>query len=319
MGNYLVTGGCGFIGSHLVDALCRRGDGVRIIDDLSTGKLAYKPPRVEFIQGDVADPRVVAEAMEGVNGCFHLAAVASVERSKSDWLETHRTNLTGTVAVFDATRRVSPRNPTPVVFASSAAVYGDNPDIPLLEDARLRPLSAYGADKLGCELHGFVASHLHQVPCSGLRFFNVYGPRQDPSSPYSGVISVFCNRLKAGRGIIVDGDGHQTRDFIYVGDVIRALLAAIDHCAPTGDVFNICTGVPTTISDLANVIGDLLGIKPNITTGPPRPGDIRTSLGDPSKGRRLLGFAAETGLAAGLEKTLAWMPESLPCPATIRN
>jgi UDP-glucose 4-epimerase len=217
VGRYLVTGGCGFIGSHLVDALCGRGHTVRILDDLSTENFAYKPPNVEFVRGDVAEPRIVLQAMRGVEGCFHLAAVASVERGNSDWLGTHRTNLTGTVAVFDAARRGNPKERIPVVFASSAAVYGGNPDIPLSEDATPRPLSAYGADKLGCELHGSVASHVHRVPTCGLRFFNVYGPRQDPTSPYSGVISIFCNRLKARRGITVYGDGHQTRDFIYVG------------------------------------------------------------------------------------------------------
>jgi UDP-glucose 4-epimerase len=243
--------------------------------------------------------------MQGLEGCFHLAAVACVERGNSDWLGTHRTNLTGTVAVFDAARRSNPEEPIPVVFASSAAVYGDNVNIPLSENDTPRPLSAYGADKFGCELHGFVASHVHRVPSCGLRFFNVYGPRQDSTSSYSGVISIFCDRLKAGLGITLCGDGHQTRDFIYVGDVVRALLVAMDHCSLTGDIFNICTGVATTIRDLSKVIGDVLGTKPDIAFGPPRPGEIRRSLGDPSKAWHLLGFAAETPLAAGLERTLA--------------
>jgi UDP-glucose 4-epimerase len=305
VGNYLVTGGCGFIGSHLVDALCRRGHSVRIIDDLTTGKLAYKPPGVEFIRGDIAEHRIVAEAMQGVEGCFHLAAVVSVERGNSDWLGTHRTNLTGTVTVFDAARRASLKKPVPVVFASSAAVYGDNPNTPLSEDAGLQPLSAYGADKLGCELHGFVASHLHGMSTCGLRFFNVYGPRQDPKSPYSGVISIFCDRLKAGRGITMYGDGHQTRDFIYVRDVVLALLAAMDHCSPRGDIINICTGVATRIRDLAKAITDILETELDVAFEPPRPGEIRKSLGDPSKAWHLLGFAAETGLTAGLKRTLA--------------
>jgi UDP-glucose 4-epimerase len=305
VGNYLVTGGCGFIGSHLVEALCRHGHSVRIIDDLSTGKLSYSPPGVDFIRGDIADCRIVAEAMRGVAGCFHLAAVACVERGNSDWLGTHRTNLTGTVVVFDAARRTNPEEPIPVVFASSAAVYGDNVNIPLSENDTPRPRSAYGADKFACELHGFVAGHVHRVPSCGLRFFNVYGPRQDSTSPYSGVISIFCDRLKAGLGITVYGDGYQTRDFIYVGDVIRALLGAMDHCTATCGIFNICTGEATTIRDLAKVIGDILGTKPEIAFEPPRRGEIRTSLGDPSKARHLLGFTAETGLTAGLKSTLA--------------
>jgi UDP-glucose 4-epimerase len=305
VGSYLVTGGCGFIGSHLVDALWKRGHNVRIIDDLSTGKLAHKPPAVEFIRGDIAERSIVTEAMRGVDGCFHLAAVASVERGNSDWLGTHRTNLTGTLTVFNAARRTNHEKPVPIVFASSAAVYGANANIPLSENDIPRPLSAYGADKLGCELHGTVAGHVHRVPSCGLRLFNVYGPRQDSTSPYSGVISIFCDRLKAGLDSTIYGDGLQTRDFIYVDDVIRGLLMAMEHCSPAGDIFNICTGVATTIGDLAKVIADILGTKPEITFAPPRPGDIRKSLGDPSKAWDLLGFAAKTGLAAGLKTTLA--------------
>jgi len=199
MALYLVTGGCGFIGSHLVDELIRRGHLVRILDDLSTGQLSNVPIGTEVIRGDVADPETVAKVMQGTDGCFHLAAIASVERGNLDWLGTHRTNLTGAIAVFDAAGRTSRSGPVPVVYASSAAVYGDNPATPLGEEAATRPLSAYGADKLGCELHAFVAGKVHGVPTCGLRFFNVYGPRQDPRSPYSGVISIFCERLRAGR------------------------------------------------------------------------------------------------------------------------
>ena len=206
MANYLVTGGCGFIGSHLVDALCRQGHRVRILDDLSSGTLTYKPASVEFVRADVSEQGSVQDAMQGVDGCFHLAAVASVIRTSLDWLGTHRTNLSGTIAVFDAARRTNPARPVPVVFASSAAVYGDNTDAPLAENAAGRPLSAYGADKLGCELHGFVAGHVHGIPTCALRFFNVYGPRQDPSSPYSGVISIFCERLSTGKSITIHGD-----------------------------------------------------------------------------------------------------------------
>jgi nucleoside-diphosphate-sugar epimerase len=200
---YLVTGGCGFIGSHLCEALVARGDRVRILDDLSTGKLENKPPAAELIRGDVADPVAVRTAMEGADGCFHLAAIASVERGNQDWLGTHRTNLTGAITILDAARRAGAGKPIPVVYASSAAVYGDNPEVPLAETATVRPLSAYGADKLGCELHARVASHVHGVPTVGMRFFNVFGPRQDPKSPYSGVISIFCDRLRAGQGIAI--------------------------------------------------------------------------------------------------------------------
>jgi UDP-glucose 4-epimerase len=247
---YLVTGGCGFIGSHLVDALSADGHLVRILDNLSTGTLTYKPPGVEFIHGDIIEPEIVADAMEGMDGCFHLAAVASVERGNLDWVGSHRTNIT-TVTIFDTARKAD--TPIPVVYASSAAVYGENLDT-LSEDTTPRPVSAYGADKLGCELHGFVASRVHGVPNCGLRFFNVYGPRQDPRSPYSGVITIFSNRLREGREITINGDGHHSRDFIYVVDVVNALRAAMKYSSANGnisDVFNICTGVETNIIDLA--------------------------------------------------------------------
>lgn len=312
MPTYLVTGGCGFIGSHLADALLAEGHAVRILDDLSSGKRANKPDAAELIVGDVADAAVVEAAMRGVDGCFHLAAIASVERGNQDWLGTHRVNLTGTITVMDAARRAGP---VPVVYASSAAVYGDNPALPLNEDATPLPLSAYGADKLGCELHARVAGLVHAVPTTGLRFFNVYGPRQDPASPYSGVISIFCDRLRAGRGVTVFGDGEQTRDFVFVADVVRALLAAMRAVSRQARVFNVCTGRATSVTDLARATAEVLGVGPAIGFGPARPGDIRASLGDPSAAREGLGFAAETMLRDGLGRTLAVIGATpLPAP-----
>ena len=301
MATYLVTGGCGFIGSHLADTLLAEGHAVRILDDLSTGKLANKPQAAELIIGDVTDPELVAHAMRGVAGCFHLAAVASVERGNQDWLGTHRVNLTGTITVLEAARRAGP---VPVVYASSAAVYGLNPALPLDEAAPPRPLSAYGADKLGCELHARVAGLVHGVPTTGLRFFNVYGPRQDPDSPYSGVISIFCDRLRAGQGVTVFGDGGQTRDFVFVGDVVRALVAGLRAASVEAGVFNVCTGRATSVLDLARGIAGLLGVAPRIAFGLARPGDIRASLGDPSAARAALEFDAEVALAEGLARTL---------------
>jgi UDP-glucose 4-epimerase len=298
---YLVTGGCGFIGSHLCDALLARGDAVRILDDLSTGKIGNKPAGAELLRGDVADRALVAEAMAGVDGCFHLAAIASVERGNEDWLGTHRTNLTGAVTVFEAARRA---RRVPVVYASSAAVYGDNPAVPLAESAATRPLSAYGADKLGCELHARVASHVHGVPTVGLRFFNVFGPRQDPSSPYSGVISIFCDRLRAGTGIRVFGDGEQIRDFVYVADVVAALLAAMRVMPPESPVFNVCTGRATSVLELARTVAALCSVTPEIAFLPPRAGEIRRSLGDPEEAAASLGIRAATPLADGLARTL---------------
>jgi UDP-glucose 4-epimerase len=301
---YLVTGGCGFIGSHLVDALSADGHVVRILDNLSTGTLIYKPPAVEFIGGNITEPEIVADAMDGMDGCFHLAAVASVERGNLDWVGSHRTNITGTVTIFDTARRAD--SPIPVVYASSAAVYGENSDT-LSEEATPRPVSAYGADKLGCELHGFVANRVHGVPNCGLRFFNVYGLRQDPRSPYSGVITIFSNRLKEGRDVTINGDGYHTRDFIYVGDVVNALRAAMKYCSANGnmnDVFNVCTGVETNIINLAEKIAMLLRQRPVIHYGPPRPEDPRRSIGCPDKAHSVLGFRASTTLMSGLERTL---------------
>ena len=195
MATYLVTGGCGFIGSHLCSALRGAGHRVRVLDDLSTGVAANLAPGADLVRGDVADAGLVRRAMDGAAGCFHLAAIASVERGTRDWLGTHRVNLSGAVAVLEAAARLGG---VPVVYASSAAVYGDCEALPLAEDAPTRPLSAYGADKLGCEQHARVAGVVHGVPTLGLRFFNVFGPRQDPGSPYSGVISIFCERLSRG-------------------------------------------------------------------------------------------------------------------------
>ncbi|HJS86486.1 MAG TPA: NAD-dependent epimerase/dehydratase family protein [Acetobacteraceae bacterium] len=301
MRTYLVTGGCGFIGSHLADALLEQGHAVRILDDLSTGKLVNKPEAAELILGDVADAHCVKKAMQGTAGCFHLAAIASVERGNQDWLGTHRVNLTGTINVFEAARWAGC---VPVVYASSAAVYGDNPALPLSEAAPPRPLSAYGADKLGCELHARVAGLVHGVPSTGLRFFNVYGPRQDPTSPYSGVISIFCDRLRAGQGVTVFGDGEQTRDFVYVGDVVRALVASLRDASVAARVFNVCTGRATSVGELARAIARTLDMTPDIRFGSERSGDIRASLGDPAAARAALGFAATTGLAEGLAHTI---------------
>lgn len=301
MALYLVTGGCGFIGSHLVDALLARGDRVRVLDDLSTGKRENVPlDRIELVLGDVSDPATVRRAMAGVDGCFHLAAIASVQRSNEDWVPVHRVNLTGSIAVFDAARTARAAGPVPVVYASSAAVYGDNPNVPLAESAETRPLTAYGADKLGSELHARVAGNVHGVATTGFRFFNVYGPRQDPKSPYSGVISIFANRLADGQPVTIFGDGQQTRDFVYVADVVRHLIAGMANASLDAPVFNVCTGRKTDILTLANTIAELLQAKADIRFADPRPGDIKHSLGNPTAANKALSVTAETALADGL-------------------
>jgi UDP-glucose 4-epimerase len=305
---FLVTGGCGFIGSHLCDELLRRGHKVRIIDNLSTGSLSNKPPRAELIEGDIRDALALASGLADADACFHLAAVASVNESNRNWVETHRVNQTATITLFDLARaRTKSERPKPIVYASSAAVYGDHGSRPIHEQVIAKPLSAYGADKLGCDHHASIAGHVHGLPVVGLRFFNVYGPRQRPDSPYSGVISIFCDRIARGKSVTIFGDGHQTRDFIYVSDVVDALILAMDKASSNPSLFNICTGQETSIQTLAAMIARLLGERPHLIYQSARPGDIRTSVGDPTRAFEVLGFLAHTPLEFGLAATLEGM------------
>jgi UDP-glucose 4-epimerase len=296
---YLVTGGAGFIGSHLSDALLEAGHQVRVLDDLSTGRRHHVAPGAALVRADVANPAAVAAALAGMDGCFHLAAIASVQRANDDWAGTHRVNLGGTIAVLNAARA---RGGMPVVYASSAAVYGDLAGAIATEYTNCAPQTAYGADKLGSELHAAVAWRVHGVPTLGLRFFNVYGPRQDKASPYSGVISIFADRLAAGLPITRHGDGLQTRDFIHVTDVVAHLIAGMRllQSRPIATVLNVCTGRATSILDLANLLGDITGHAPVIRHGATRPGDIGRSVGDPRRAHAILGVAAGIELRQGL-------------------
>jgi UDP-glucose 4-epimerase len=303
MGRYLVTGGCGFIGSHLCQRLEMLGHNVSVLDDLSTGRTDNISDTVELFVGDVADPQCVARAMAETDGCFHLAAVASVQRSVEDWLGTHRTNLTGTIAVFDAARRPDGIS-VPVVYASSAAVYGDNDQAPLSERSEVRPTTAYGADKLGCELHARVATLVHGVPTCGLRFFNVYGPRQDPRSPYSGVISIFVDRLLSGKPLYIFGDGLQRRDFVFVEDIVDHLLASMESMVDRPRIFNVCRGQGTSIRELARILGETIGVAPVIQFRPAKTGDILVSVGDPALSVAEFGIRASTTLDQGMQQTV---------------
>ncbi|GGI97429.1 NAD-dependent epimerase/dehydratase family protein [Neoroseomonas lacus] len=306
---WLVTGGCGFIGSHLCAALIAAGQHVRVLDDLSTGRRENLAPGATLMVGDVGDPSLLAAAMEGVSGCFHLAAIASVERATREWREAHRVNLSAFVAVLDA---ACAAGRVPVVYASSAAVYGSNADLPLGETAATRPLSAYGADKLGCELHARVAGVVHGLPTLGLRFFNVYGARQDPASPYSGVISIFADRLLRGEPIAIFGDGLQSRDFVPVSDVVAALRAAMMAADLEGRAFNVCSGRATTVLELARTLADTCGGNTAIRHLPARAGEVRHSLGDPTASRTALGLTAPRELADGLRDVMSWMRAGRP-------
>jgi UDP-glucose 4-epimerase len=313
MPSYLVTGGCGFIGTHLCRDLLRDGHQVRVIDDLSTGRRENLPDGAELFEGDISDRYCLDAGLAGIDGCFHLAAIASVARGVSDWLGTNRVNLGGAIGLLDAIANLPDGHRPPVVYASSAAIYGNAPNsgsapvLPVVEGLRPRPLSAYGADKFAMEMHAGVASHLHGIPTVGLRFFNVYGPLQDPASPYSGVISIFCDRLRAGRPVEIYGDGTQTRDFVYVADAVAALRAAMQRRPDGAPVFNVCTGQATSIRALAEAIGALRGRRPELVFHPARAGDIAHSLGDPTQAEAALGFVAGTRLPTGLASVLDWL------------
>ncbi len=304
MAIYVVTGAAGFIGSHLTDALLARGHEVRALDDFSTGRRENLDPRCKVITADVADRSSVGDAMVGADGCFHLAAIASITRANAEWIATHRTNQTGTVTVLDAARAAGG---IPVVYASSAAVYGDIGARLASEKIAPAPLTAYGADKLGSELHARVAHVVHRVPTLGLRFFNVYGPRQDPTSPYSGVISIFARAIARRGSIVIHGDGTQVRDFIHVTDVVAHLLGGMTalHARPRASVLNVCTGDGTRIRDVAALIADIAECAPDMRVAPPRVGDIVYSVGDPTMAIEMLAVEARINLRDGLAATMA--------------
>jgi len=306
---YLVTGGCGFIGSHLVDALVGAGAAVRVLDDLSTGARENLTAPCELMLGDAGDPDTLRAALEDVDGCFHLAAVASVVRCNREWGRAHRLNQSAAISLFELARPGA--LDLPVVYASSAAVYGRSRDLPLRETTPPAPVSAYGADKLGCELHARAGAEVHGLRAIGLRFFNVYGPRQDPASPYSGVISIFADRIARGRPVTIFGDGQQSRDFVYVGDVVNALAKSMDlaHGLDPGidgaPVFNVCTGRATTVAELARTLGRVTGRPAALSFEAAREGDIRHSLGSPVRSQAALGLGPACPLADGLERTLS--------------
>jgi UDP-glucose 4-epimerase len=304
MKKYLVTGGAGFIGSHLVSYLATMGHQVRVLDDLSSGRIGNLQCQADLVIANVCDPDAVMRATSGCDGIFHLAAVTSVARSAEDCVGTHRVNQSATIAILDAARR---RGNLPIVFASSAAIYGEQ--CPAIEHLSPAPRSAYGADKAGSELHLQAGWWSFGQPSAAMRFFNVFGPRQDPASPYSGVISVFLSRALASLPLIIHGDGLQSRDFIFVEDVVRFLSPAMDrlHQGPTHFACNVCTGKTTTIHRLAEMAATIAGSPVSIVHGATRTGDIHHSRGDSHLAARLLGVNADIHLEAGLSATMQWI------------
>lgn len=308
---FLVTGGCGFIGARLTAALAARGEAVRVLDDLSNGSAGLLPPGTDFIQGDIADPAVVRRAMEGVAGCFHLAGFASVPQSQRQWLNAHRVNLTGAVNVLDASHRERPASPVPVVYASTAAIYGDHENMLLAEWLPAKPISSYGADSVGAELHARIARAVHGVPAIGMRLFNVYGPGQSPRAIYASAVALFCDVVRNRRPITIFGDGQQTRDFVYVDDAVEALLAAMEHLPLVPEVLNVATGHGVTMLELITAISRQCGVEPEVTFAPGRLGDARFLVGDPARAQDYLGFHAATDLATGIAATLQALDEAL--------
>jgi len=312
----LVTGGAGFIGSHLVEALANARERVVVFDNFTTGSrgnLAAVSARVDVVEGDVRDLDSLCRVMEGAGVVFHLAAVSAVAPSVKDPLTTNAVNVTGTLNVLTAARDAGVRR---VVFASSAAVYGSDPSLPKTETDSPDPLSPYAATKLAGEVYCRVFAKLYGVEAVSLRLFNVYGPRQNPASEDSGVVTRFLARLAGGQPPIIDGDGEQSRDLVYVGDVVGAFLRSREAPGAGGEVFNIGSGHSTTINELAETLAGVAApgrvLRP--IHHPARTGDVRHSCADISKARQILGYAPAVKLADGLARTHTWWRESGQSP-----
>jgi UDP-glucose 4-epimerase len=308
----LVTGGAGFIGSHIVETLLGQGHHVRVLDNFSTGKreniagLArqFKEAHLEILEGDVREASVVEQAVRGAEVIFHEAAFVSVPQSMAEPQTCFDVNISGTSLLFEAARRAGVRR---AVVASSAAVYGESDALPLVEETSLQPKSAYAVSKRVNEMYAELFTGAFGFEVVALRYFNVYGPRQRPDSMYAAAVPIFARRLLDGRPVTVFGDGGQTRDLINVHDVVRANLIASEHPHAAGKVFNICTGVETPLLDLLDIMYELLPDSPNHEFAPPRPGDIYRSIGSPQKAAGEMGFRAEVSLVDGLKETVDWM------------
>jgi nucleoside-diphosphate-sugar epimerase len=308
MSLYLVTGGAGFIGSHLAEELVRRGQQVRVVDNLSTGKrrnLAHIPG-VDFMQGDLADPEACARAVQGVDFVLHQAAIPSVPRSVKDPVTSNRSNIDGSLNLLVAARDAGVRR---LVYAGSSSAYGNTPTLPKHEQMPTAPLSPYALQKLVAEQYCCLFTQLYGLETVTIRYFNVFGPRQDPSSPYSGVISLFSTALLQGRRPTIYGDGEQTRDFTYVANVVDGVLRACDAPEASGQVINVATGGRISLNGLLQAMNRIVGsdIAPIYAEG--RAGDVRDSQADISKARRLLGYEPTVSLDEGLRRTLDWCRE----------
>ncbi|MCR4346535.1 MAG: SDR family oxidoreductase [Sulfuricaulis sp.] len=300
----LVTGGAGFIGSHLVEKLLAAGDRIRVVDDLSTGRRdnLVRHEALEFIEGDIRDAGLIDRCAKQMDAVVHLAAVASVQASMDDPVRTHQVNFDGTLNLLEASRLQGVKR---FIYACSAAVYGDTETIPVPEEAIPKPLSPYAIDKLSGEHYLLHYYRAYGLAATSFRFFNIYGPRQDPSSPYSGVISIFVERLMRNQPITVFGDGVQTRDFVYVADLADLLVRSAHGMEGNGGVFNVGTGKRHSLLQLLTNLEKISGKKIERHHKPTRPGDIQHSCADVTRLKKTFGSAPATLFEEGLKKLLA--------------
>jgi nucleoside-diphosphate-sugar epimerase len=306
----VVTGGAGFIGSHIVEELLRRGAEVVVVDDFSTGKeanLAGMKGRLEVVRASICDLEALRSALRGAGSVIHLAARTSVPRSVADPIESNRVNVEGTLNVLVATHDAGARR---VVVAASSSAYGETPTLPKVETMQPTPISPYGVSKLAGELYARVFGQCYGLENVSLRYFNVFGPRQDPGSPYSGVLSRFCAALLNGQPPTVYGDGEQSRDFTYVSNVVDATLRAAETPGVSGMVFNVGTGGRFTLNHTLALLGRISGKPAQAKHDPPRSGDIRDSQADISLARKMLGYVPSVDLEEGLRRTWEWYKSS---------
>jgi nucleoside-diphosphate-sugar epimerase len=305
MAHYLVTGGAGFIGSHLTEELVRRGHTVRVADSLITGKRSNLDhiKGVEFLEGDLADVAVARQAVQGCDFVLHQAAIPSVPRSVKDPLTSNRANVDATLNVLVASRDAGVRR---LVFAASSSAYGDTPTLPKDETMPTNPLSPYALQKVIGEQYLQLFTRLYGLETVSIRYFNVFGPRQDPSSPYSGVISVFATALLERRPPTINGDGEQTRDFTYVANVVDGVLRACEAPGASGEVINVATGGRISLNQLFEEMRKLVGVELTPVYGESRQGDVRDSQADITKARDLLGYSPIVPFEEGLQKTVEW-------------
>jgi nucleoside-diphosphate-sugar epimerase len=309
MDKYLVTGGAGFIGSNIVEELVQREQAVTIIDNFLTGKrenISSFLSKIELVEGDIRDYDLCRSALEGVDYVLHQAALSSVPRSVEDPLLTNEINIKGTLNILLASREAKVKG---FVFASSAAVYGDDPSLPKKENNVGNPLSPYALSKLAGEKYCRIFSQIFGFPTICLRYFNIFGPRQDPSSQYAAVIPNFINRMLKEESPIIFGDGEQSRDFVFVFNVVEANILASKAQGVSGEVFNIASGEGTSVNSLTSKLNELLKKKISPSYDEPRPGDIRHSFADISKARKMLGYEPLVPFNQGLERTIRWHRE----------